>query len=268
MIRVIARPLCWLGWVVVLTTFSVDLYSQESMEQKKEAKRSIVDFARDIEPLFASRCNECHRGTDGKGGFDVTDKDVVLGYVTAGSAEKSPLWTDYLMADPSVADSMVMPLQPKGGLRRRNSHCCALGLRKGPNGMHPPSTFVGQRGSGREAGIHSTGMAVSRLLSSRGGSFPDRVDFDRSSQLDLFFLCRQASRGFCKVLPRHRCGVRDRRSDNGLVVRQQPRLSLLDSSLASQQDATFFWHRWLGLSVAILAWITALFAIASGKIPK
>ncbi len=53
MIRVIARPLCWLGWVVVLTTVSVDLYSQESMEQKKEAKRSIVDFARDIEPLFS-----------------------------------------------------------------------------------------------------------------------------------------------------------------------------------------------------------------------
>jgi hypothetical protein len=70
-----------------------------------------VDFVKDIVPLLEEHCLSCHQGDEPKGGFVVTDREAVLGYITPGSLSDSSLWTDYLTA-PSKAtqeDSLVMP---------------------------------------------------------------------------------------------------------------------------------------------------------------
>ncbi|MCU0721980.1 MAG: hypothetical protein MUC83_19885 [Pirellula sp.] len=62
------------------------------------------------------RCLKCHRGESPKGGFNIEDREAVLGYITPGSSKDSSLWTDYLIQPPKSVeeDSLVMP--PDGPL--------------------------------------------------------------------------------------------------------------------------------------------------------
>ena len=53
------------------------------------------DFDKDVVPVLAARCLECHSGADPKGGLDLTRKDAVLGAkgsVTPGKPDASELW--------------------------------------------------------------------------------------------------------------------------------------------------------------------------------
>ncbi len=71
-----------------------------------------VDFARDIAPLLQDKCLSCHEGEKAKNGFDISDRDALMGYVEPGNAAASSLWTDYLTQQ--TPDSLVMP--PDGPL--------------------------------------------------------------------------------------------------------------------------------------------------------
>ena len=53
------------------------------------------DFDKDVVPVLAARCLDCHSGADPKGGFDLARKDAVTGAkgaVVAGKPEASELW--------------------------------------------------------------------------------------------------------------------------------------------------------------------------------
>src|SRR5438874_10677756 len=53
------------------------------------------DFDKDVVPVLAARCLDCHSGADPKGGFDLTRKDAVFGAkgtVVAGKPDASELW--------------------------------------------------------------------------------------------------------------------------------------------------------------------------------
>ena len=76
----------------------------------------ITEFARDVAPLLQEKCLSCHQGKKAKSGFDITDRDALMGYIEPGNAAASSLWTDYL-TQPSKdqsSDSLVMP--PDGPL--------------------------------------------------------------------------------------------------------------------------------------------------------
>ena len=85
-----------------------------------------VDFVEDIAPLLERRCAGCHAGERAKAGFEIDDRDAVLGYIEPGDTENSSLWSDYLNVASAHAGSntLIMPLSgplPKNELAVLNT---------------------------------------------------------------------------------------------------------------------------------------------------
>jgi len=66
----------------------------------------LIDFNRDVRPIFESNCLECHGPKDAKEGFRVDEKETLLAYVEPGDLESSSLWSDHLTTTDEV---MKMP---------------------------------------------------------------------------------------------------------------------------------------------------------------
>ena len=92
----IAACLC----VLSLGSFA---YSQDDEETAESATLPVpgqlIDFDRDVKPIFVAQCLSCHGPEDDKAGFRIDDEDTVLAYVEAGDLESSSLWADYLVTD-------------------------------------------------------------------------------------------------------------------------------------------------------------------------
>ncbi len=86
--------------------------SPETVNEALVAAESSVDFEQDVMPLLERRCAGCHVGELAKGGFHITDRESLLGYVEPRDTESSVLWTDYLNAESAHVDpaTLVMPL--------------------------------------------------------------------------------------------------------------------------------------------------------------
>ena len=68
--------------------------------------QGIIDFARDVSPILADKCLECHGPQEAKNDFRVDVATSLLDYIEPGDAEGSSLWTDYLTSDD---EDMRMP---------------------------------------------------------------------------------------------------------------------------------------------------------------
>ena len=90
---------------------SVDAAIEQTRSPVDE-EGNVVNFQRDIAPIFATRCLECHRGDEAKAGFDISDRDTVLGYIEPEDASSSTLYADFITtSDPD----MLMPPTSHGG---------------------------------------------------------------------------------------------------------------------------------------------------------
>lgn len=87
-----------------------DFFDRLAVQQNVDLQK--VDFEKDVVPLLERRCANCHVGEHAKGGFQINDRDAVLGYIEPGDTDGSSLWTDYLNADSAHVDpaTTVMPL--------------------------------------------------------------------------------------------------------------------------------------------------------------
>lgn len=72
----------------------------------------VVDFERDIAPIFREHCLECHGAEEAKADFRVDDRDTVFGYVYGEDLESSSMYIDYLISED---DDMLMPPRSHGG---------------------------------------------------------------------------------------------------------------------------------------------------------
>jgi uncharacterized membrane protein len=99
------KSLCGLVSAILLVGFS-----------RAAQMDKVVDFDRDVAPIFVAKCLSCHEGDAAKNGFLIDDRDSVLGFISPGDSEGSSLWTDYLrQPSKQVSDSsLVMP--PEGPL--------------------------------------------------------------------------------------------------------------------------------------------------------
>ena len=63
-----------------------------------QLRAQTIEFRRDVAPVLVSRCLECHRGDDPKGGLNLTEADLAQrggdsgAAIVAGNAEESLLW--------------------------------------------------------------------------------------------------------------------------------------------------------------------------------
>ncbi len=70
------------------------------------AKSGLIDFNRDIRPIFAEKCIECHGPQKASNDYRVDQQESLFLYIEGGSLDSSPLWTDYLITDD---EAMKMP---------------------------------------------------------------------------------------------------------------------------------------------------------------
>src|SRR5439155_24232980 len=80
------------------------------------ARAGPPDFDRDVAPLLAARCLDCHRGPKPKGGLDLSRKAGVLGgdgpVVVPGKPDESELWN-------RVAAEEMPPKKPLSDAEKR-----------------------------------------------------------------------------------------------------------------------------------------------------
>ena len=74
----------------------------------------VVQFGRDIAPIFAARCLECHNEKNAKSGFRIDTPDLIADYVEAGDSSASSLMTEYLLSEDP--DMLMPPASHKGPL--------------------------------------------------------------------------------------------------------------------------------------------------------
>lgn len=65
-----------------------------------------VDFDREVAPLLASHCLDCHRGEEAKGGLDLSEKGKALAGGDSGKVIEPGVGTDSLLLDRVLADEM------------------------------------------------------------------------------------------------------------------------------------------------------------------
>ncbi len=72
----------------------------------------IVNFQRDVAPIFVARCLECHGPEEAKNDFRVDDVDTVMQYVEPEDLESSTMYVDYLITE---SEDELMPPPKHGG---------------------------------------------------------------------------------------------------------------------------------------------------------
>lgn len=106
-----------LGWLmlallgVLVSPCATGVVAQDVILPLDEDGR-LVNFERDIAPIFRTRCLECHEGDDAKAGFAMDDREVVLSYVEPEDPELSTMYIDYMVA---MDESMLMPPKSHDG---------------------------------------------------------------------------------------------------------------------------------------------------------
>ena len=88
----------------------------------------VVQFERDIAPIFRERCLDCHGPDDAKNDFRIDDAESVMDYVEPEDVEGSSLFVDYMTSDDP---DMLMPPPSHGGpMSAANWRSFAFGSRK------------------------------------------------------------------------------------------------------------------------------------------
>ena len=110
-LRTLANFVCAISLSVAIILAPQGTLAQELRPPLDEEGR-IVDFQRDIAPIFASKCLECHEGDKAKADFRIDEAESVLGYVEVEDAAGSMLYADYITAEDA---DMMMPPPAHGG---------------------------------------------------------------------------------------------------------------------------------------------------------
>lgn len=97
---------------IMLFLVALPARAEEAPASPVDEEGRIVNFQRDIAPLLAAHCLECHGEESPKADFRVDDPEIFMQYVTPEDLESSTLYLDYLLSeDPD----MLMPPPAHGG---------------------------------------------------------------------------------------------------------------------------------------------------------
>ena len=233
----------------------------------------ITDFATDIAPILLDKCVSCHEGEKAKNGFDISDRDALLGFVEPGDAASSSLWTDYLIQPSKVQmqDSLVMP--PDGPLKASELATIKLWIDEGAE--WPVSTFI--RSTNKEASPPQVGEAsslVTKLYRAIGYFHPAMVHFP----IALFFMG-----GTCAVLS-YFLGARCQTTAFQCLVvaaltsvvtvvmgwsfadtQGYPAWNKMISNNATHDEINFFYHRWLGVLTVFIGLACVLLGLIARR---
>lgn len=258
--------------VLALWAFASSSPAQAQDEASEPAadESRVVQFERDIAPLFATRCLECHDEKEAKGGFRIDDSATVADYLEPGEGAASTLMTDYLQT--ADADMMMPPASHGGPLSPAELSLIRVWIDEGaqwPEGAVVKP--VGATGETEPAAPEVTPTQAPRSLMGRVWAFqgyfhPAVVHFP-IALLTIGGLFVFVS-WFRPVLGNHvALSCLFLGSVSAVVA------SAMGWAFASEQgygsgatidfDSTAFRHRWSGIVVSVIAVLTSLIAIRS-----
>jgi uncharacterized membrane protein len=234
-----------------------------------ETGSGLVDFQRDIAPVLASRCLECHGPKQAKNDFRVDDKDSMLGYIEAGDSSSSSLMTDYLIT--SDPDSLMPPASHGGPLPTAEIALIKLWIDEGA-GWPEGATVVaaGEAGESKPAPetkkVMPTSMAA-RVWAFQGFLHPATVHFP----IALLILGAFAAMG--SYLPGWTSAEPIAKFCLFFGAIFSVVACLMGWSFATERgygdwtstEGEIFWHRWSGIILAVFSVILMLLSWKSNR---
>ncbi|MEM6472924.1 MAG: c-type cytochrome domain-containing protein [Planctomycetota bacterium] len=247
---------------------SPDLFAQRSAV---DDEGRLVDFNRDIAPIFRKHCLDCHNADDAKADFQIDDSEIVFSYIEPGDLESSYLFTDYLLSDDP---DLMMPPPDKGGpLSPAELTLVRVWIEEGANWPEDAVIAEVEEGSDEQKADSEEGSEAPRSLIARvwifqGFFHPATVHFPIALFLfgALFVVLGWIWKPLGKQIPLA-C----------LLIGAPTALAstMMGFALATEEgygswmkvdfDSEVFWHRWSGVVVSLLSTVFALVAMANWK---
>lgn len=249
---------------------------QESEPDQPSSSKGIVDFAKDIAPLLKSECSSCHQGDKAKGGFIISDREALLGYIEPKDASSSSLWTDYLVQPPKSVDSESLVMPPDGPLASDKLALIKLWIDEGaewPEGL----TLAGgeeEVDSSAPKPVASGGTFWERAYRAIGYFHPAVVHFpialfivSGACSFLSYFLGKR-----CESMAFHCLWIATLSTIAAVVMgwsfadlRGYPAWNQSLGRNASHEDMTFFYHRWVGSLLLVLSLIVVVIGLFAGS---
>ncbi|MEM6979941.1 MAG: c-type cytochrome domain-containing protein [Planctomycetota bacterium] len=92
--------------------YAVPSANGDDARQPLDGDGRVVNFERDIVPMFRTHCLECHGPENAKADFRIDDQETVFYYVEPENVEDSSLYVDYILSED---DDYLMPPRSHGG---------------------------------------------------------------------------------------------------------------------------------------------------------
>ena len=254
------RTLAALSWVLIALVDGSTIEADESVSPLTEDGR-VVQFERDIAPILSERCLNCHGPDDAKNDFRVDERDTLMDYLEQGDWESSSMYVDYLTIDDP---DMLMPPASKGGpLSPAELALIRVWIDEGanwPDEVQIASTKV--QPIAEVAPVPET--LPQRVWAFQGFFHPATVHFPVALfTVGAFFVVLSWKWPVlgtqiplaCLLLGALSSVVASAMGWAFAVEQGYPGWSKIDF------DNEFFWHRWGGIIVSIVAAVFALIAI-------
>lgn len=244
------------------TTVGQDTEQTPDNTASNTASKTYVDFKKDIVPLLESHCQSCHQGQEAEGGFLLSDRDALMGYITPGSASDSSLWNDYLTAPSKTIDKNSLVMPPDGPLPMTDLALIKLWIDEGAS--WPEEVKIGDAGSVVPLG----GSIPVRAYRAMGYLHPAVVHFPiallslSGACVALSFLFGQRFIPFayaCLVIGAIGAVVSAIMGWSFADIRGLADWTTMLSSNATEKESNEFFHRWLGTLTAVAAVLVAWF---------
>jgi uncharacterized membrane protein len=242
--------------------------------QAQESSSSWIDFSKDIAPILREHCLKCHRGEQPKGGFDISDRQALLGYITPGSLADSSLWTDYLTAKPMDQDpeSLIMP--PDGPLPKAKLALLKLWIEEGAK--WPESEKLEAEEDSPLANDLGPNRSLARRLYLALGYFHPAIVHFPIALLSLAGLSIVLSWIFgqpcvrfaylCLILGALGSLTAALMGWSFAEIRGLSSWTEMISTTADERQSNEFFHRWLGTLTALGSLVASFLAYRAGKL--
>lgn len=246
-------------------------WAQETASPVDDQGR-VVQFGRDIAPIFAARCLECHNEKNAKNDFRIDTAESIVDYIEAGDSGSSSLLTEYLLSEDP--DMLMPPASHKGPLPPAELALIRVWIDEGADW---PEGFVVGVANGKTS-LDASGVISPGDLASEPASLPARLWSFQGyfHPATVHFPIALLTVGGLFVLVGIKYPVLgDHVALSCLFIGTASSIvaSAMGWAFAVQRgygswtrvdlDAEIFWHRWSAIIVTVLAVIISFVALAA-----